>query len=1073
MAQPPAPFVQGKNKPKVYTTVDDINYHLSNVFALYPTLYAVTNGDSLSAHLQVVAPLIKNSREFCESIKNKKMWIGTSTGAGGFSKAGPFEMRSGGEDRTPMASGISFAPDGSWTSYFMETFSKTSHEPVNISIGASSPGGGHPDVIFASDPVHEGIVGALASHLFDIGVAPSFMKYLGLYVCDDAYKVRVDPTGSTPVRNVTTGKPYFLFERSDIEMYKFLGGEWDDDKKAPDLFAQTTPYDFMIWSTQLAHTQFVGKYYFGITHIDGHTNNIMLTNVKNTGRAIKWKDRPITPLTYSKVKLSEAEYYDYEMPFKVNANGVIVGDFDPSGMKAKIMIENNGLLPKEIDFGLTLANLKESVVSRAQNVAFSNEPSTYDKPVMGYTAVTQPTKGDLDYNFTTLNIAWRIARAIQIPEVGYSNKNHYKTLWTGILPFWQATLPSQFDPSNIAKGGFTISAKKLDGSDETSPIFGEFSHPRGSGGGFHMRKRPVGTTSDIQSPLKKIWTYLSNAPLKDGSNRRFRSSDGKTMFIQLSRDNTNIELMRVNSKIPPVSVPYYSNPRFSNLQKFITYNFALWRACVPRGKYMTQAEIDKVAKDVDPNLVGKNSVEFCATIDDEIAKYDPNDKKPLAFFHSLVTPSTTIWDSSKKMLRSGITRRMLEVGGFQRSRTGATQLFTLRFNPSQIEMDTIAGKEKLAFNAEQRMTNYQPPSNIGEPMKMVNVHLVYASPADGQVTTFGITVENRDLYKAAKYTLARAKSGFSVNGGYFIVPGNYNDPLNWSLSSGLSGMPIGYFYSRNTPQFNGTMLPIPRKYRDDFATLYVTTDASLGGGGKLKMERSKIFQSWHETENRIVVYSLNRDPPVSHAVNRKAIKMELDPFTGIHQPVMSPVNTSFSYQSAFECGPILIWDGKIEFTREKMDTALFQIDPKFDIPSVVMPDGTPNTKAKPGEHYRVVTAAKTSKMYFNEPGESSFPYGQRHSNSLMIHNVACETNSGDTIFVFVEGRGFDSVGLDRAQLAELISRFDVKHAVSLDGGFSANAVLKRPNNDEMGYYWLLNDPDKRMLSTAIHFIDNS
>src|SRR5690349_15140100 len=117
---------------KLYTTIDDINYHLSNVFALYPTLYA--NHDALSTYMQVIAPLIKNSREFCDYVKNDKMGLGNFTGAGGFSAAGSFKVKSGDKTKIPLASGISFAPNGSWVAYFMETFAKTAHSKIALSI---------------------------------------------------------------------------------------------------------------------------------------------------------------------------------------------------------------------------------------------------------------------------------------------------------------------------------------------------------------------------------------------------------------------------------------------------------------------------------------------------------------------------------------------------------------------------------------------------------------------------------------------------------------------------------------------------------------------------------------------------------------------------------------------------------------------------------------------------------------------------------------------------------------------------------------------------------------------------
>ncbi len=48
--------------------------------------------------------------------------------------------------------------------------------------------------------------------------------------------------------------------------------------------------------------------------------------------------------------------------------------------------------------------------------------------------------------------------------------------------------------------------------------------------------------------------------------------------------------------------------------------------------------------------------------------------------------------------------------------------------------------------------------------------------------------------------------------------------------------------------------------------------------------------------------------------------------------------------------------------------------------------------------------------------------------------------------LYLRRKRFDSPGLDRVQLANLISVLGMKTAVSLDGGFSANAVYKDCDN---------------------------
>ncbi len=53
----------------------------------------------------------------------------------------------------------------------------------------------------------------------------------------------------------------------------------------------------------------------------------------------------------------------------------------------------------------------------------------------------------------------------------------------------------------------------------------------------------------------------------------------------------------------------------------------------------------------------------------------------------------------------------------------------------------------------------------------------------------------------------------------------------------------------------------------------------------------------------------------------------------------------------------------------------------------------------------------------------------RHSHRYMVHNILALDAIGRPYFIFCEGRGFDSPGLDRVQLANLISVFGMKTAV--------------------------------------------
>jgi exopolysaccharide biosynthesis protein len=121
-------------------------------------------------------------------------------------------------------------------------------------------------------------------------------------------------------------------------------------------------------------------------------------------------------------------------------------------------------------------------------------------------------------------------------------------------------------------------------------------------------------------------------------------------------------------------------------------------------------------------------------------------------------------------------------------------------------------------------------------------------------------------------------------------------------------------------------------------------------------------------------------------------------------------------------------------------------------------------------YLKLSTTEKSVQAYSSVVGESDFSASQRFSNFLNIYNVICETYDGNILFVLVEGRGYNSPGLDRAQLTSFISLLNVKHAVALDGGFSGNILICKTPGDATQREYLLNDPEKRKLGVSLHFL---
>jgi exopolysaccharide biosynthesis protein len=65
-----------------------------------------------------------------------------------------------------------------------------------------------------------------------------------------------------------------------------------------------------------------------------------------------------------------------------------------------------------------------------------------------------------------------------------------------------------------------------------------------------------------------------------------------------------------------------------------------------------------------------------------------------------------------------------------------------------------------------------------------------------------------------------------------------------------------------------------------------------------------------------------------------------------------------------------------------------------------------------------------------------------------------------------EGRGYDALGLTRYQFADIINKSipNIRHAVCLDGGFSAQMLMRRKNGQ---IRYAMPDPEKRGLGISI------
>ena len=1064
---------------EIYSSTQSINKLLGDIFTTFPTVY---NSPYDDISLDIVVPLYNRSKSYCNAIKNDKIAI-IPISQGGFSKAGPFYIYESSESGTNQEkvylSGISFMTGGGWKSYFMEVWGKTTIDgviPPELNVKVYNHEG--MTLYKSSDPIHEGIIGALLSHLFDIGATPSVMKYMGLYICDTDFKTnsRIKGNERTMSKDVGTktgevsGKTTFVFEKSDIEFLNILGGTAGSNFKSDyaKIFMQTNPFDYIIWLTQLAHTFYTMKEYFGICHFDLHLRNVMFTYVKNTGAAIKFPKNGVlrepTPFMYDGKLLKDVDYYAYQLPMSVGKNGKIIEDiFNVKGevYPTLLFVENNGFLPKLIDFGISYSLFNKSEINKNIDMAFTNEDRIYKSAVGAVEAFRSDINGNVEYNFILANLLFQLYRNFTNDKMAYNTidktKEHVeKLLDDRVFRYFMektfgfgSAIKDLFETGNTGPNIGNINGKPINLWMEKDEIKAWF-----------MRFRNVGTSSDIQNPLKLIWKTLLSIPMNDGQPRVFIDTvhGRKYMIMNLTRMNNRPTTDEISNAVI-IGETDKKSSLFSDLNKFMLESKKYWNACIINGGILNKKELDVFLRINNyPRYWGKSKL--CSALRENSDKLNPSSTLNVDFFKNLIGVDSPIWNRDMKSLKVAITDSELRSSGLSNLSLGknAIQLFTLRFQPNLTDMEEIAFVEHPTYDNEQRMLDYRPPPTdiLGSRMKNINARLVYIDPKQTVAT---IRIEGTDLFNSASTELDNAEYGAAVNGGFFIVGGNMNNLLTPGIKDKFS-YPIGYFYNKYFTKFNGTTLPFPNAYRKDMAIIYTDKNNTV------KLMKSDKFMKKHMTEKRTVYYRVpTPDGEVNYASDMPVIKME--DINGEKRPVIK--EKGFTYNSALESGPILIWNGDIIFDREKMNISDFVID-MYTPPAPTLPnDAPPNTYIGiPPENtpYKVALTAQNYKMYFNEPRESNFLYGQRSSNSLMIHNVICETFDNKLLFVFVEGRGFDAIGLDRPQLAELVYKFNVKNAVSLDGGFSANTVFKTKEN---GYQWLLHDPDKRALSSVLFF----
>jgi len=360
-------------------------------------------------------------------------------------------------------------------------------------------------------------------------------------------------------------------------------------------------------------------------------------------------------------------------------------------------------------------------------------------------------------------------------------------------------------------------------------------------------------------------------------------------------------------------------------------------------------------------------------------------------------------------------------------------IYEMIFEPANMGYDFV---EQFTYRPYHRNTLYSEPLNVGQPMEQVNLY--FAVPRDKKP----LIRVNENISLIQGQAIDRA---WAMNGGFFIVPNNINNTLTPYLSANDRFKSIGYSFDGDNAD---NTLPIPLPYEADMMVIVQTRNDSIVA------MRYSDFVDQHKLFPLDAVYQLMDGGKEYFALSQRSIA------TRDGKPLLDQDAEHYDmlrgYKRAFCTGPLLILNGAVHFTPEKMlletmvlnETMVFQppVGGERDIRNKFKLGNAPlimDPYSVVGRNFRISSQQQTNSLYNNEVGEKLFPYGQRSASSLVTNAAMCYSKRlGQWFWAYAEGRGFYAPGVDKAQLAWLLEHFDVDIAINLDGGFSANIVYQ-------------------------------
>jgi hypothetical protein len=802
------------------------------------------------------------------------------------------------------------------------------------------------------------------------------------------------------------------------------------------------------------------KTYYGMVHFDTQHRNIMATYIHD--RSIQINEKVHKKYIYQGEDISKKDFILMQTHLTSKTTQI---DQEGDDVPVFICIKNTGLLLKIIDYGVCVAYLNRSLVPAYKNDITISSIDT-DLKRIGALGALQNTRSKEAYANTV--------------DLQYTLNNMYEHMSKGLDKNTGSKFPDPNAPSD-----YKIALEMLDRFSEK--FYGESRyrlsnylqrHPDRQSQLIKQRKGGTGLAwvsyihdtginkKSFETPLRLLEGLLNVCGQNNTMRVRTSFKNGLNQEISIFYFENDIPIMikeggGVLSDNNTLLLLSSASEREKNFNMFNHYMSST-------NQYRDKCGVDEEKTSVKCKNIRSDIYKYSLSSLSSKKLYSPSSQQLRESLNSI--PSSDDEDYEKSSVYGGglgpeqiITFDQLPAENLIKQ-TPIFDYYQIQINPAALNLNRNATGAQV-YQKYQSWLDFKnvAENKVGEYVETIFLHVFRLK----DITSIEMD-RKKDLWEGSLQHFANTTTGgLAVNGGYFIVPGNLNR-LYPNLTKQDLFEPIGYSYD-NKVNNNGTRLSFPSVYHNDLAFVYGD------GTGKINISSYNDFMTLHQTVEDTIRYEIKNTSvgpthqPEIYEEKVKAIAMV--PFLGEEEDAsligIRPFKANGSeltdndYTWAFCTGPILIWNGRVVFTESKMNTELMVRK---------VEDSSSGMKEEREILVNTVPNAKNSYKFRAAEGEGNQFFGMRHSHRYMVHNVLAIDMADRPYFIFCEGRGFDSPGLDRVQLANLISVFGIKTAVSLDGGFSANAVYKDcdTTNSNCRPLFALNDPEKRKLGLSLY-----